>query len=406
MNHSNLYSVDVATTQPLPSIFSNDFTLTNNSTTLVDLIVDGITLNVNDTVLVKDQINPTQNGPYKVIQIHNSSKPFILQRIFIQNFNNQTTFIIKGGNTLSQNIWIHDATVPKNITLGVTELQYILLVNIDVSGMLPTTTKGDIIVHDDTENIRLPVGTDDQIIIANSNEDTGLEWVNVSNILPTTTKGDIIVHDDIENIRLPVGTDDQIIIANSNEDTGLEWVDVSNILPNDIVFEQGVQTISDKTIDASNTISDGALSDIATGVDIARNCWRRSRSTNQDILQDTWTGVNLNNTIHDLGNNTQLGIYSCPFTGMYTITASVRWEGRMGDERQMRIIRNNDTVAEIRKFPEINIDITTEISSGPIICNQGDGLFFQVRHTTGSLLNIIGDNNQSFMSVQAIGRIN
>ena len=41
----------------------------------------------------------------------------------------------------------------------------------------PTTTKGDIIVHNGTTNVRLPVGDDNQILIASSSSVNGLEWV-------------------------------------------------------------------------------------------------------------------------------------------------------------------------------------------------------------------------------------
>lgn len=40
----------------------------------------------------------------------------------------------------------------------------------------PTTTKGDIIVSDGTNNVRLPVGGDGEILFVDSAEDTGLKW--------------------------------------------------------------------------------------------------------------------------------------------------------------------------------------------------------------------------------------
>lgn len=41
---------------------------------------------------------------------------------------------------------------------------------------LPTTTKGDLVVHDGTINDRLPVGTDGQVLVADSTEDLGVRW--------------------------------------------------------------------------------------------------------------------------------------------------------------------------------------------------------------------------------------
>ena len=82
--------------------------------------------------------------------------------------------------------------------------------------------KGDIYVRS-TFDTRLPVGTDGQIITADSLEVTGLKWIDPPENSPLTTKGDIFVHDGTNNERLPIGTDGQIIVADSAEATGLRW---------------------------------------------------------------------------------------------------------------------------------------------------------------------------------------
>lgn len=43
------------------------------------------------------------------------------------------------------------------------------------------------------------------------------------NLSPTTTKGDLIVNDGTNNVRLPVGTDGQVLVANSGATEGAEW---------------------------------------------------------------------------------------------------------------------------------------------------------------------------------------
>lgn len=44
----------------------------------------------------------------------------------------------------------------------------------------PLTTKGDLVVHDGTSNVRLPVGTDGQLVVADSVEASGLNYVTGS----------------------------------------------------------------------------------------------------------------------------------------------------------------------------------------------------------------------------------
>lgn len=45
------------------------------------------------------------------------------------------------------------------------------------NALAPTTTKGDIIVFDGSDNVRLPVGADNQVLISSSTTSTGLKWV-------------------------------------------------------------------------------------------------------------------------------------------------------------------------------------------------------------------------------------
>ena len=55
----------------------------------------------------------------------------------------------------------------------------------------PLTTKGDILVHNGTINTRLPVGTNGQVLTADSAQSTGLSWTSpLTN--PMTTLGDTI----------------------------------------------------------------------------------------------------------------------------------------------------------------------------------------------------------------------
>jgi hypothetical protein len=54
----------------------------------------------------------------------------------------------------------------------------------------PTTTKGDIIVYDGTDNIRVPVGTDGQVLTADSGEASGLIWSSPTSTVDPTSLSD------------------------------------------------------------------------------------------------------------------------------------------------------------------------------------------------------------------------
>lgn len=42
--------------------------------------------------------------------------------------------------------------------------------------LAPTTTKGDLIVHNGTDNVRVPVGTDGHSLVADSTQASGVKW--------------------------------------------------------------------------------------------------------------------------------------------------------------------------------------------------------------------------------------
>lgn len=54
--------------------------------------------------------------------------------------------------------------------------------------LAPTTTKGDLIVFGATDNVRLAVGTDDQVITADSGEATGVKWAT-----PAAVSGNLVL---------------------------------------------------------------------------------------------------------------------------------------------------------------------------------------------------------------------
>jgi len=98
--------------------------------------------------------------------------------------------------------------------------------------LAPSTTKGDVIVHNGTNNVRVGIGTNDYVLTADSAQATGLKWAPAGTASPLTTKGDLYTYTNT-NARLPVGTDGYTLVADSTQATGLVWQPASNYVVSD-----------------------------------------------------------------------------------------------------------------------------------------------------------------------------
>lgn len=104
----------------------------------------------------------------------------------------------------------------------------------------PLTTKGDIYGYS-TTNARIPVGTNDQVLTADSTAALGVAWKNPASGFsdPMTTRGDIIIRDATNTTaRLGVGTDGQVL---TTDGTDISW---GTIVPPSEVVTTGSKTLA------------------------------------------------------------------------------------------------------------------------------------------------------------------
>ena len=132
---------------------------------------------------------------------------------------------------------------------------------------LPGSSKGDMIVHNGSENTRVAGGANGEALVVDPSGPTGVRWagrsvagangVSVTNgtwtsgdtvtvSMPGSVRGDIMVHNGITNTRVAAGPDGQVLTADSTQPVGLKWASVSMpTLPTttkgDIMVHNGTQ---------------------------------------------------------------------------------------------------------------------------------------------------------------------
>jgi hypothetical protein len=105
------------------------------------------------------------------------------------------------------------------------------------------TTKGDLLARDASSPARLAAGASGQVLSVDPTEPTGLKWippVSSGSGIPTSlidAKGDLVVGTaDDTAARLPVGSNGQVLMADSSQAAGLVW---ANLLQDNIFINGG-----------------------------------------------------------------------------------------------------------------------------------------------------------------------
>ncbi len=123
-------ALQVATTIPLTATYSNGSSgvgaSLTNATTQAALVIDGVTLAVGSTVLVKNQTSTFQNGYYTVSNIGSSSSNWVMVRS--TNYNMPAQIIQNGVVLVNQGTTnaglLFEETAPGPFTIGTSAITY------------------------------------------------------------------------------------------------------------------------------------------------------------------------------------------------------------------------------------------------------------------------------------------
>lgn len=153
------------------------------------------------------------------------------------------------GDTITATIWNNDV-------VGV--YSYINNNIIPVLNLL--TSRGDLYVYNGASLVRRAVGTDGQVLTADSAQADGVKWAAFANSTNLTTKGDLLTHNGAAATRLGVGANGTVLIADSAQTTGLKWGTPSNLIPAGTVVAWSPAFAGTSTIPTGWLLCDGTSS--------------------------------------------------------------------------------------------------------------------------------------------------
>ena len=211
--------------------------------------VDDITLVTNDRILIKNQAIGSENGIYTV---NVSGAPTRSDDYALGFAVNSTMCFVNTGTTNGNSIWACANSIGSDL-VGTDALTFIEITqtaggggeantgsNVGTSGVGVYKQNSGIVL----EFKKINAGSNKITITDN----TGISTVDIDaipdNIMPTTTKGDLIVYNGTTNVRLPIATfDNRLLFSDSTTATGVDWKNPSGSIIN-ATFSTTFDTIS------------------------------------------------------------------------------------------------------------------------------------------------------------------
>jgi hypothetical protein len=235
-------------------------------------------------------------------------------------------------------------------------------------------------------------------------------------------KGDIIAGTAADTAaRLAVGTNGQVLKANSATATGLEWAADSAGMTNpmtttgDTIYSSSGSTPARLGIGSSGqvlTVASGVPSwaTPSAGGSTYSGAYVYNSSATQTLTTGTWTIVTYDseyydtNTYHSTATNTGRMTIPSGKTGYYQIKASAVFVSNTTGYRQLRLQKNGASViisgeaisGTGSQYPGISLNATLYLAAG-------DYIELNAIQTSGGNLDVYRDGQQGFLQIDYLG---
>lgn len=223
--------------------FAGDKTFQNNVVVTGDLTVNGTTTTVNSTTVSTADKNITISQGGNDAASEGAG-------LTVDRTSADGSLIYKDA---SDTKWAAGALGSEVDLVGTTSTQ--ALTNKTISGSSNTIT-----------NVSLTTGVTGTLPIANGGTGQTAQTAAFDALSPLTTKGDLIVNNGTNDIRLAVGTNNYVLTADSAEASGVKWAANTNVARYARYYLSASQSISDATnttviwnVEQVNTIQAGMM---------------------------------------------------------------------------------------------------------------------------------------------------
>ena len=253
-------------------------------------------------------------------------------------------------------------------------------------------------------------GTTGQVLSKTSNTDMDFTWVaqDDSNAIQNAivdAKGDLITATAADTpARLAVGTNGQVLTADSTTATGIKWATASSGMTNpmtttgDTIYSSSGSTPARLGIGSTGqvlTVSGGVPSwaTPSGGGSTLVGC-SITRTTTQSIANSTWVALAFDSEsfdtdgFHDNATNNSRITIPTGKGGKYLITSTIQWDASATGRRSLKIYING--VASSTYFTELSPTASTypfNLFTGVLTLAAGDYIQTYVNQSSGGTMN-------------------
>lgn len=185
-------------------------------------VTGGVTIG---TLLTDVNLNTSSNAVFGSVQVSTLKLDDTDSTFFL---NVQSTSTLTADKTLT--VDVDDANRTLRLGTNLTVLGDALVVNTSTAATDSILTYNGSQWVDGTVNLASTSAVTGTLAIANGGTSATTATAAFNNLAPTTTKGDLIVHNGTDNIRVAVGTNTYALVADSATASGVNWAAVQSPL--------------------------------------------------------------------------------------------------------------------------------------------------------------------------------